>query len=644
MPNVMYMIAIGVGVVVFGLLAFAAVLARLYRKAAADEAIIRTGVGGQKVVIDRAVLAIPSFHQISKVSLSTIRLHVQRVGRRDSLVTKDKLRANVIVEFYLRVQPEPKSVLNAARSLGTRGMSNESMKELFEGKVTDALRSVAANQTFNELHMHRKEFADAVAKILEDELERNGFKLESVAITNLEQTNLEDLDPNDVFDAEGARMITEVVQKMAEEKNRIVRDKENEILEKNVEARQRGLALAEAQKRAEADQQMRVRSYEAAKNAEAVKAELEKQQETETAQLQKQRNVHTAKIENDQLVQERQIKQTQAIALQQAERQRAEEIAKIEAGKQVKVADIQRAKVLEAENIAKEQTIETSQIEKTKAVQAAELEKEVVIASKEAERLRAEAAREAANAEREAAAQNVITTKEKAEAERAKTVALIKADEGAQKEVIEARAQASVTAEEARGRADAIAHEAEGRARAAREQAQAEADAAALKAAAIVALAKADYERGEKEAQVRRMMVEAENRVSVPVLVQHTAEQLIGQAPEIVRELMKPAEKISDLKILQVNGGAFSNGNGAEAKLGTHVLGTGMSPLASTLLQAGAAYPIFKEILAFAKSAEGEKIVGVVKDEMNRLSATSTNGGSSAEPPIPPPVKAKPQA
>src|SRR5262249_10097549 len=197
--------------------------------------------GGQKVCIDGAMLSIATFHQISKVSLSTIRLHVQRVGRRDSLVTKDKIRANVVVEFYLRVQAERDAVLAAARSLGSRGMSTESMKELFEGKVTDALRSVAANQTFNELHMHRKEFADAVAKILEDELQRNGFKLESVAITNLEQTPLEELDPNDVFDAEGARMITEVVQRMAEEKNRIVRDKENEILEKNVEARHRAL-------------------------------------------------------------------------------------------------------------------------------------------------------------------------------------------------------------------------------------------------------------------------------------------------------------------------------------------------------------------------------------------------------------------
>jgi uncharacterized membrane protein YqiK len=324
------------------------------------------------------------------------------------------------------------------------------------------------------------------------------------------------------------------------------------------------------------------------------------------------------------MVQERQIKQAQAIALQQAERQRQEEMAKIEAQKQIKVADIEREKVLEAERIAKEQTIETASIEKTKAVEAAELEKQVVIASKTAEQMRAEAKKEAANAEREAASQNVITTRQKAEAERAKAVALIKAEESAQKDVIQARALAQVAAEEAKGNADAIHHEAEGRARATREQAQAEADAAAMKAAAIVALAKADYERGEKEAAVKRLLVEAENRQSLQVLGAKLAQQLIEQAPEIVRELMKPAEKISDLKILQLNGAPALGGNGAEAKLGTHMLGGNVGQLASTLLQAGAAYPMFKELLNFAKSSEGEKIVKSIRQDL--VGEHSTNG------------------
>jgi len=278
--------------------------------------------------------------------------------------------------------------------------------------------------------------------------------------------------------------------------------------------------------------------------------------------------------------------------------------------------------------------IETATIEKVQAVESAEIGKKIVIASKQADNLRAEALREAANAERESAAQNVITTKEKAEAEREKAVALIKADESAQKDIIEARAQAAVAAEEAKGRADATANEAEGKARAVREQAQAESDAATMRAAAIIAIARADYDKGEKEAAVRRMFVEAENRVSVPILATGVARDLIARAPEIVRELMKPAERISDLKILQVTTPFGSqSSNGAEARLGTNMLGTSFGPLAQTLLQAGAAYPIFKEIMQFAKTSDGEKIVDVVRQELGKHGIANGNGGTAESVP-----------
>src|SRR5688572_19052683 len=103
MSELMMLVTGGITVAVVAFIAFAVMFAKWYRKAAADEAIIRTGSGGQRVCIDGGIIAMPVFHEVSRVSLSTMRLHVQRVGRRDSLVTKDKIRANVVVEFYLRV-------------------------------------------------------------------------------------------------------------------------------------------------------------------------------------------------------------------------------------------------------------------------------------------------------------------------------------------------------------------------------------------------------------------------------------------------------------------------------------------------------------------------------------------------------------
>ena len=48
------------------------------------------------------------------------------------------------------------------------------LKAFIEGKLTDALRSVSANQTFMSLHSQRKEFAEMIQAALSEELKKNG--------------------------------------------------------------------------------------------------------------------------------------------------------------------------------------------------------------------------------------------------------------------------------------------------------------------------------------------------------------------------------------------------------------------------------------------------------------------------------------
>ena len=59
MQDMMILGAIGAVVAVAVLLGVMIAFARWYQKAAADEAIIRTGSGGQRVTIDGGILAIP---------------------------------------------------------------------------------------------------------------------------------------------------------------------------------------------------------------------------------------------------------------------------------------------------------------------------------------------------------------------------------------------------------------------------------------------------------------------------------------------------------------------------------------------------------------------------------------------------------
>ena len=50
--------------VVFILLVIGVIFARLYRRASAEQAFVRTGLGGQKVVMSGGAIVMPIFHEI----------------------------------------------------------------------------------------------------------------------------------------------------------------------------------------------------------------------------------------------------------------------------------------------------------------------------------------------------------------------------------------------------------------------------------------------------------------------------------------------------------------------------------------------------------------------------------------------------
>jgi regulator of protease activity HflC (stomatin/prohibitin superfamily) len=148
---------------------------------------VRTGIGGRKVVIDGGTVAVPFFHEISRVNMQTIRMDVSRTGDR-SLITKDRMRVDVGAEFYASVIPEADAIVRAAQTLGKRTFQPEQLKALIEGMMVDALRSVAATMTMDELHENRGAFAQAVRASLTDTLGRYGLELDSVSLTAFDQT------------------------------------------------------------------------------------------------------------------------------------------------------------------------------------------------------------------------------------------------------------------------------------------------------------------------------------------------------------------------------------------------------------------------------------------------------------------------
>jgi uncharacterized membrane protein YqiK len=554
-----FVIAGVVAIVLLALLSTMSLISRCYRRCGADEALVRTGSGGNRVVIGGGVLIFPVIHQLLRVSLRSVKLLVERSGK-NALVTGDKIKANVTTELYIKVEPIAEDVLAAARSFGERNLDERAIGDLIEGKLTDALRSVAANQTFMSLHGKRKEFAEHIQAALAEELKKNGLTLENVSITSFAMVPVRELDEHDVFDAEGLRAITESVQSNREKTNQIQREKETQIQAQNVEARMRQLQLEQQQNQAEADQARRVSEYGALQSAETAKAVFIQEQARDLAAYDKQRAVETARI-----VQE------QAIAVALAAKQRAEREAQIAAAKGqqqaeidkdkvIQAAEIDRQKALEAATIEKEKVVGAALVAKEQAIEVARIAKEIAVTQSEEEQARAQAAKALAVADEEAARQSIATVESNARAEREKSMQVIAAEADASRQRIAAEASA----------------------------------VAALKeAAAMITIADAVAHKGAVEAEARRKMVEAENALALKFVLRDVALHAIDRMPDVARELMAPAKAIREIRVLQTNGSAAGGGPPA--------LGA-MSPILKSILEAGAAYPLFRELMTFAQT------------------------------------------
>ena len=231
------------GVPLVALIVIGIVMARLYRRASKEIAFVRTGFGGEKVVMNGGALVLPVLHETMPVNMNTVRLAVERRNG-DALITLDRLRIDVRAEFYVRVRPDREALATAAQTLGQRTMNPEALKELVEGKFVDALRSVAAGMTMNQLHEQRSEFVQKVQQVSSADLAMNGLELESVSLTGLDQTSIEHFNANNAFDAEGLTKLTEQIELRKKARNDIEQDTRVQIEAKNLEASRTSFTIA----------------------------------------------------------------------------------------------------------------------------------------------------------------------------------------------------------------------------------------------------------------------------------------------------------------------------------------------------------------------------------------------------------------
>lgn len=470
----------------------------LYLRSSKERAFVRTGLGGQKVVLNGGAFVLPIVHEVIPVNMNTLRLEVSR-GRDKALITKDRMRVDVVSEFYVRVQAEVESIANAAQTLGTRTMQPDMLKELVEGKFVDALRTVAAEMTMEELHEKRGDFVRRVRDGVASDLLQNGLELETVSLTQLDQTGMEFFNPSNAFDAEGLTRLTEQIERRKKIRNDIEQDTMIQIRNKNLDTERQSLNI---------------------------------ERDLENARLSQERDIEVQRAQ-----------QRAELARERAEREMEGEQAQIAARQSIESTRIATERALEEERIARERGIQALEIERRQHLEMAEQRRAIAVAQQSKAQSEAQADADRARAGAVSEEEKVFTVRETEMAERRKTIELIAASQEAEREGLRLRVAAQAEKAVATDRGAAI-----------RAEAEAESDADRIRAMAYKV-------RAEIEAEGTRLMNEAQNTLSSESRLSMLRMRLVEKLDAIIREQVRPLERIESIKIMHVDG-LTSGGSG----------------------------------------------------------------------------------
>lgn len=322
----------------------------MYKKTVQGIVILRTGYGGTKVFFNAGIV-IPIIHRMESMDISVKKLEISREGKA-GLICKDNMRADIQVAFFIRVNKSVDDIVNVGQTIGCQRASDaQTLRELFEAKFSEALKTVGKKFDFTELYEARSEFRQEILDIIGTDL--NGYVLDDCAIDYLEQTSIDKLDKDNILDSEGIKKITELTATQNIKANQVRRDEEKTITKQNVEAREAILELEKQLAEKEESQKREVANIKARENAEILKVEEEERLRYETVRI--------ATEEKLQIAEENKLRQV-VIAAKNKER-----------ADLVETERVMKDKALEATE--RERIVSLAQIEKDKAI---ELEKKSI--------------------------------------------------------------------------------------------------------------------------------------------------------------------------------------------------------------------------------------------------------------------------
>jgi len=510
-PTKFILIVLGLAIILVATVGL--IFSSLYLKSRGNMAYLKTGSGGSKVIMDGGKIIIGFLHEIIPVSLETMKIEIPLYDEQ-SVICAGGLRANMRVEFYVRVKPEAESIKTAARTLGDKiseaaekhgkkkvmQMDNielmkaqvDAVTTLEKEKLISAVRTVAHTQTLEELNSRIK-FKESVIQQLVVGLKENGMEVEDVTMSHFDQAPLSVMDENNSFDVQGLKNLQQIIAKNKTAENKLKRDAELAIKQQDVETRKEILKQEQAEQFAVADKEKEVRSYQAEQDKEAAVAEIENNEEKEKRAIAKQRTIELESVQKEQDVDTAQVEKEQAI----------------------EAAGVEKRKTVETAEVNKQKAVEAARVEKDKTVELAIKQKSVEVAEKDAKRALADEKRNEAEAKAETAKQKIETVKVTETAKRDKEQQIIRKQAEIQKDKQEAEMKADVTAykaeKEAEGRKKAATADYDAKVKGAEaDQKSKEMAAAGLKATQMVPVIVEEkrVEVKEKEVAVERMSLE----------------------------------------------------------------------------------------------------------------------------------------
>lgn len=313
----------------------------------ADKAIVKTGMGGLKVVSSGYDLVVPLFQQYEFMDLSLKSFEIAREGAQ-GLICRDNIRADIKVAFFVRVSDSVAEMKEVAQAIGPKRCSEiETMRELFDAKFSEALKTVGKQFDFIDLYDQRDKFKAEILKVIGTDL--NGYQLDDAAIDYLEQTPMELLSPTNILDAEGIKKITELTAAEKVRENQFTRDKEKTLKKQDVEAEETILALERQRVEAVEQQRREIAEVTAREQAAASKVQEEQRLESERARIATAEEIGIAEenMNRQILVAQRNKEKTDAVEQERVTRER--DLEATERMRLVGVAEIEKEKAIETE-------------------------------------------------------------------------------------------------------------------------------------------------------------------------------------------------------------------------------------------------------------------------------------------------------